>query len=59
MLNITQVAQGKILVNTTGVAQGVSFHVEGVTVKEVKAAARELTGTTRERALALKAKFAK
>lgn len=57
MLNITRVEQGKILVNTTGVAKGVSFHVDGVTMKELKSAARQIKGTTRERALALRLKY--
>lgn len=60
MLNITQTNRGEVLevlVNTTRAAQGVSFRVYGVPFKEVKAAANALSGTARERALALREHF--
>ena len=54
MLNVSQPNPNEVLINTTHVTQGVSFRVHGLTVKQVKAELKKITGTTRQRALALR-----
>ncbi len=46
-----------VKVYTSGVAQGVYFQFKGA-AKDVKAAKHALSGTVREKALAIKAQFA-